>query len=358
MAVTLFKYAINGVDTLHDLRSMTLTEMEALFVNEFNEKRFRATQVYEWINKRQAASLCEMTNIPSGLRAGLALVCNISTGEIKEKYPSGDESAIKYLFELEKDTIIEGVAMKYSYGWSVCVSSQAGCRMGCVFCASAGGGLSRNLTAGEICHMVYMMQKDIGERVSRIVVMGSGEPFDNYDNLLGFLKIITSRQGLCVGARHITVSTCGLADKIRMFGDEGLQVNLAVSLHAPDDGLRKTLLPVARKYEINELFAACAEYSAKTGRRVTYEYALIEGVNDSVSSASSLARRLRNTLSHVNLIPLNQIPGVVYKPSAKKAIEAFAQTLMRSGIETTVRRSLGSDVSGACGQLRSKYIRK
>jgi len=340
---------------------MTLAEMEALFINEYQEKRFRAAQVYEWINKKQAGSFDEMTNISAALRSRLALSCNISTARIKEKRVSSDGLTTKYLFELEKDTIIEGVAMKYSYGWSVCVSTQAGCRMGCVFCASAdtgkkSSGLSRNLTAGEICAQVYEMQKDISGRVSRIVVMGSGEPFDNYENLLKFLRIIISKQSLNIGARHITVSTCGLTNKIREFADEGMQVNLAVSLHAADDELRKTLMPIARIYTLGELFIACAEYSAKTGRRVTYEYALIAGVNDSVSCAERLARRLKGTLSHVNLIPLNELPDGEYKRSSRKAVEAFTQTLMRCGIETTVRRGLGGDVNGACGQLRSEYI--
>ncbi|MCL2698696.1 MAG: 23S rRNA (adenine(2503)-C(2))-methyltransferase RlmN [Defluviitaleaceae bacterium] len=344
---------------MRDLRSMTLPEMEDVFVNEYNEKRFRAAQVYEWINKKHVTSFGEMTNVSAGLRSRLALDFHISSSRIKEKHISSDGFTTKYLFELEKDTIIECVAMKYSYGRSVCVSMQAGCRMGCVFCAStvfAGGGLSRDLTAGEISAQVYEIQKDIGERVSRVVVMGGGEPFDNYENLIRFLKIIISERGLNLGARHITVSTCGLADKIREFADEGTQVNLAVSLHAPDDGLRKTLLPIARKYELNELLSACVYYSEKTGRRVTYEYALIDGINDSADNAKTLGALLKGTLSHVNLIPLNEIPEGIYRASGKKTVEAFALSLTKQGIETTVRRGLGGDVNGACGQLRFNHI--
>ena len=341
---------------MRDLRSMTLVEMEALFLNEYNEKRFRAVQVYEWINKKQVSQFNEMTNISIALRSHIAQDCCISAVQIKEKYVSDDGFTTKYLFELEKDTIIESVSMKYSYGWSVCVSTQAGCRMGCAFCASTDRGLSRNLTAGEICAQVYEIQKDIGARVSRIVVMGSGEPFDNYENLLRFLKIITSEQGLQVGARHITVSTCGLADKIYMFANEGLQVKLAVSIHAASDELRRILMPVAQKYDLNELFTACTEYSSKTGRRVTYEYALIAGVNDFLSDAEMLAQRLKGTLSHVNLIPLNETPGRAYKRSDRKTVERFAKILTRYGIETTIRRGLGSDITGACGQLRAEYV--
>ena len=362
---------------MHDLRSMTLPEMESLFLNQYNEKRFRATQVFEWINRKLAVSFDEMTNISRGLRSRLSVAGDISIVKIKEKYISNDGLTTKYLFELGKDTIIESVAMKYFFGWSVCVSTQAGCRMGCVFCASSYGGLSRNLSAGEICAQVYEMQKDIGERISHIVVMGSGEPFDNYDNLLKFIKIITHERGLRIGARHITVSTCGLTDKIREFANEGLQVNLAISLHAADQQLRESLMPITKKNSLEELFSACRDYSIKTGRRITYEYALIAGINDSASCAVILAKKLKQgsletphggetalrapgnfAAPHVNLIPLNEIPGKAYKRSDRKTVEIFMKTLTRYGIETTLRRTLGDDVNGACGQLRSEYLRK
>lgn len=338
-----------------DLKSCTYKEVEAL-IRTIGEKTFRTKQVYEWLHKKLVNSFDEMTNISKDLRLKLDEFSYITPIETLEKNVSDEDSTIKYLFKLEKDTIIESVLMRYNYGNTVCVSTQAGCRMGCSFCASTLGGLDRNLKASEILSQIYEIQKDIGERISNIVLMGCGEPLDNYENVFTFINLINSKEGLDIGQRHITISTCGLTDKIEMLMAEKLQVTLAVSLHAPNDFIRSRLMPIAKSISIQELLKVCKQYAEKTGRRVSYEYAMISGVNDSFENATELGKKLRHSLCHVNLIPINEVKERNYKKSSKETTEQFADTLRSYGIETTIRRKLGSDINAACGQLRNSRI--
>ncbi len=338
-----------------DLRSLTFEEMEKLLVN-IEEKKFRGKQIFNWINKHLINTFDEMNNIPKSLKAKLDEIAYISTVEILEKKQSKIDETAKFLFNLNNNAVVEAVFMKYKHGNTVCISSQAGCRMGCTFCASTIGGVDRNLTAGEMALQVYEIQKNIGERISNIVIMGSGEPFDNFENLIGFINIINSKEGLEIGQRHITVSTCGLVPMIYEFTQLKLQVNLAISLHAPTDELRQTMMPIAKKYDIKELIKACKFYSDTTKRRITYEYALIKGVNDSHKYANELGRLLRHTLCHVNLIPINNVDEYNYIKSDKNTIVEFGEILKSLGVEATIRRELGADINAACGQLRKKHI--
>lgn len=340
-----------------DISSMTLAEMEKMLIN-IGEKPFRAKQIYTWLNKDLVTNFGSMTNLSKPLRQKLDNICFISQVSIEEKFVSKQDETSKYLLKIDKNTIIESVLMKYSYGHSVCISSQAGCKMGCKFCASTADGFERNLTTGEILAQVYQIQKDSQRRVSNIVIMGVGEPLDNYNNIINFIKIINSKEGLAIGQRHITVSTCGIVDKIYDLAKEDLQVTLAVSLHAPNDNIRKEIMPVANAYSISDTLKACKYYSEKTGRRITYEYAVIKGVNDSVDNAKELANKLKGTLSHVNLIPLNPIKEVSYLNSDKISIENFTKELEKLGIYSTIRRRLGSDINAACGQLRRSYKKR
>lgn len=337
-----------------DLRSMYLEEIEKA-LSDMGEKAFRAKQIFNWLHKKQVTRIDEMTNISVNLRERLSAEYSFSQLEIVERLVSKNDGTIKYLFDLGNNTIIESVFMKYSYGNAVCISSQAGCRMGCSFCASTVDGLERNLLAGEMLSQIYEIQRDTGERISNIVIMGSGEPLDNYDNLIRFLTIINSKEGAEIGHRHITVSTCGLVEKIYELADLRLQINLAVSLHAPNDEIRQKTMPVAKKYTMDKLLSAVKYYGDTTKRRVTYEYALISGVNDSNENASELAGRLKGTLCHVNLIPVNDVKENNYIRSTEETIKRFAGILQGCGIETTVRRRLGSDINAACGQLRKRY---
>lgn len=338
-----------------DICSLTLPELEVLLTAQ-GEKSYRALQLYQWIHKKLAADFSEMTDLSKLTRAKLAETCTLTAVKMRKKISAARGDTAKYLFELENNTIIESVLMKYSYGNAVCVSSQAGCAMGCVFCASGADGLDRSLTAGEMCAQVYEIQKDAG-RISNIVIMGSGEPLANFDNTIRFIRIINSPEGLGLGQRHITLSTCGLPEKIRELAGYRFQLTLAVSLHAPNDGIRQRLMPVARRYPMDQLLAACGDYSRETGRRVTYEYALMSGINDSRKDAAELSKRLKNTMSHVNLIPVNDVANSSLRRSGKERIEAFANVLLSKGIETTIRRELGSDINAACGQLRGIKIK-
>lgn len=337
-----------------DLRSMYLEELENL-LTDMGEKPFRAKQIFGWLHKKQASNIDEMTDISVKLREKLKAQYTLSQLKIVEKLVSKNDGTIKYLFDLGNNTIIESVLMKYSYGNAVCISSQAGCRMGCSFCASTVDGLERNLLAGEMLSQIYEIQRDTGERISNIVIMGSGEPLDNYDNLIRFLTLINHKLGAEIGHRHITVSTCGLVEKIYELADLKLQINLAVSLHAPNDEIRQKTMPVAKKYTMDKLLSAAKYYGDTTKRRVTYEYALISGVNDSNENASELAQRLKGSLCHVNLIPVNDVKENNYIRSNEETIKRFAGILQSCGIETTVRRRLGSDINAACGQLRKRY---
>ncbi len=337
-----------------DIRSLTLEALTDELLT-MGEKPFRAKQIFEWLHCKMADSFDEMTNISKPLRESLKERYCISCLKIVEKLVSKEDNTIKYLFDIGDNTIIESVFMSYSYGNAVCVSSQAGCRMGCSFCASTVDGLERNLLAGEIAGQIYQIQKDTGKRVSNIVIMGSGEPLDNYENVLDFLSIINNEKGLGIGMRHITLSTCGLVDKIYDLMELRLQITLAISLHAPNDEIRQKIMPVAKKYSIDEVIKAAKKYADVTKRRVTYEYSLIKGVNDSRENAEELASRLHGSMCHVNLIPVNDVKENNYIRSSEDSIKGFASVLEANSIEVTVRRRLGSDINAACGQLRKRY---
>ena len=335
-----------------DIRALTKEQLKEEMAR-IGEKPFRAGQIFDWLHIKQVKSFDEMTSLSKALREKLKAEYTLSNIKIAEKLISRQDNTRKYLFDLGNNIIIESVLMKYSYGNAVCISSQAGCRMGCKFCASTVDGLERSLTAGEMAMQIYEIQRDIGERVGNVVIMGSGEPLDNYDQLIAFLTIIG--EGIGIGQRHITVSTCGLADQIDRLAQLKLQITLAISLHAPNDDIRKKTMPVANKYSIDRVISAAKNYADITGRRVTYEYALIKGVNDSTENARELAQRLRGSLCHVNLIPVNDVKENDFVRSGENTIKSFAEELTKNGIETTVRRRLGSDINAACGQLRKHY---
>ncbi len=337
-----------------DLRSLTLPKLEAELAN-MGEKSFRAKQIFSWLHQKQVTSFDEMTNLSKALREKLKENYIIKNIKIVEKLVSKEDNTSKYLFDIGDDIVIESVLMRYSYGNAVCISSQAGCRMGCTFCASTVDGLERNLLAGEMAAQIYEIQRDIGERVSNVVIMGSGEPLDNYDNVMDFLEIIHSKEGNNLSHRHITLSTCGLVDKIYDLAKENLQITLAISLHAPNNEIRQNTMPVARRYDIDSLIKAAKDYADTTKRRVTFEYALIKGVNDSKDCARELASRLKGIMCHINLIPVNDVKENNYIRSTEENINSFASLLRELGIETTVRRKLGSDINAACGQLRKSY---
>lgn len=339
---------------MKDIRSMTLEELTEE-LKSIGEKPFRAKQIFNWLHKKYVASIEDMTNISKDLRHKLSENYSISKLNIVEKLVSKEDGTCKYLFDLGDNIYIESVLMRYEYGNAVCISSQAGCRMGCKFCASTVDGLDRSLRAGEMAEQIYEIQRDIGERVNNIVIMGSGEPLDNYDNLIKFINIINSKEGLEIGQRHITVSTCGLVDKIYDLANEKLQITLAISLHAPNDEIRQKTMPIAKVYSIDRLIKAATDYANATKRRVTYEYALISGVNDSKEAALELASRLKGSLCHINLIPVNDVKENDFIRSSEKNIKNFAELLKSKGIETTIRRRLGSDINAACGQLRKSY---
>ena len=341
---------------MRDLKSLNLNEIKKELAL-INEKPFRAKQIFSWIHQKNVKSLDEMTNLSLDLRNKLKEKFEFNNIELVQRLTSQKDGTRKYLFRLFDDVIIESVLMKYSYGNSVCISSQAGCRMGCTFCASTIGGLERNLTAYEMAAQIYEIEKDCGQRISSVVIMGCGEPFDNYDNFLRFIELINSPDGYNLGQRHITVSTCGIVPKIYELADLKLQITLAISLHAPNNNLRKDIMPVAKSYGFDELLKAAKYYGDTTKRRVTFEYALISGVNDSTEHAKELARSLKGMLSHVNLIPVNSVKENAYKEGTREEINSFADILMAEGIEATVRRTLGSDVDAACGQLRRKYMK-
>lgn len=335
-----------------DIRSLTKEQLKCE-MERIGEKPFRAAQIFEWLHIKQVKDFDEMTSLSKTLREKLRDEYSLSNIKIAKKFISRQDNTRKYLFDLGNNIIIESVLMKYSYGNAVCISSQAGCRMGCKFCASTVDGLERSLTAGEMAMQIYEIQRDIGERISNVVIMGSGEPLDNYDQLTAFLTIIG--EGIGIGQRHITVSTCGLADRIEQLAQLKLQITLAISLHAPNDDIRKKTMPIANKYSIDRVIDAAKYYAQTTGRRVTYEYALIKGLNDSTENARELAKRLRGSLCHVNLIPVNDVRENNFVKSGEGTIKAFAEELTKNGIETTVRRRLGSDINAACGQLRKHY---
>lgn len=336
---------------------MDSAELEQ-FIIEMGEPGFRAKQLFEWIHGKHAADFAEMTNLPKTLREKLESRAKLPRTEVVRKLVSQKDGTRKYLFALENGSVIESVLMKYEYGNTVCISTQAGCRMGCQFCASTLDGVERSLAAGEMLSQVYEIQKDCGERVSGVVLMGSGEPLDNYENVLKFLRLINDRKGQNMGQRHITLSTCGLIDKIYELAEENLQITLAVSLHAPNDGIRNSIMPISRANPMDTLLSACRAYAEKTKRRITFEYAMMQGVNDSDACARELAGRLRHMLCHVNLIPVNDVKERAFVKSSDERVRRFAAILQDNSVETTVRRRLGSDIDAACGQLRRGYLKK
>lgn len=338
-----------------DLRSIKYEDMVSL-ITSLNEKKFRADQIYDWLHTKCVDSYDEMKNVPSSLKNKLAGEYEIYTVKVVEVLKSKFDGTRKYLFSLSDGNIIESVFMKYEHGNSVCVSSQVGCSMGCRFCASTIDGMVRNLTAGEILGQIYGIMLETGERISNVVVMGSGEPLDNYDNLIDFIRILTSEKGLNISQRNITVSTCGLVDKIYELAKLKLQITLAISLHAATDEKRQELMPIARKYSLSELIKACRHYFDETGRRISFEYALVKGENDSDSDADTLAKLIGSLNCHVNLIPVNPIKERDFRQSDKSAVQAFRNRLEQNHVTATVRRTLGADINGACGQLRKAHL--
>lgn len=322
-------------------------------VRSFGQKEFRARQIFGWLSKG-VESFDDMSNIPAALRAKLEEEYYIGLPKVIVEQQSKTDGTRKCLFEFADGARVESVFMKYSYGNSICISSQVGCRMGCSFCASTMSGLERNLTAGEMLGQILKMRNITGEDIGHVVVMGMGEPFDNYDNLAEFIRLVNNPLGYGLGMRNITVSTCGIVPMIERFGRDFPQVNLAVSLHASNEERRKQLMPVARAYGYDELISACISYAEKTGRRVTFEYSMIDGVNDSVQTANELASHLKGWQTHVNLIPLNKVEGRSYNAAVNSNIMQFKKTLENAGIAVTVRRTLGADIDAACGQLRNR----
>lgn len=334
-----------------DIKSMALSELEQELA-ALGEPRFRAKQIYEWMHGKRAACFSEMTNLPKALRERLSEQYEYTKVTVVEELTSAMDGTKKFLFGLSDGNVVESVWMRYQHGCSVCISSQVGCRMGCMFCASTLGGLVRNLTASEMLEQVYQIGRMTGERVSHVVVMGTGEPLDNYDALLRFLAIISDENGLNISQRNITVSTCGLVEQIRRLAGEKLQITLALSLHAPDQEKRERLMPVAGRYDIRDVVKVCGDYFACTGRRITFEYALIGGVNDTPKDAQALAALVSGMNCHVNLIPVNPVKERSWVRSKPEVIAAFKDSLEKSGIPVTLRREMGKDINGACGQLR------
>ena len=337
-----------------DICSMYPGELEAELI-AMGEAPYRAGQIFEWLHAKNAASFDEMTNISKSLRARLDDEYYIAVPEPVQVLDSKIDGTKKFLFRLYDGNVIESVRMEYKYGSSLCISSQAGCRMGCKFCASTIGGLERSLNPSEMLWQVYRVQALTGGRISHVVVMGSGEPMDNYDSFVRFVRLITDRKGSDLSVRSITVSTCGIPDRIRQLADEGLGITLALSLHAPSDEIRRKIMPIAYRYPLSEVLAACDYYFEKTGRRVSYEYSLIRGVNDSPEDARALAALIAKRPVHVNLIPINPVKERDFSRPGGERTAVFKNTLEKNGINATIRREMGQDINGACGQLRRSY---
>ncbi len=337
-----------------DIKSLSLSELTGL-VEEMGEKAFRAKQLYQWIHEKHVDSFAEMSNISKKFIEQLQEKTYLTTLKKEEVQISKLDGTRKYLFLLEDGNVIESVLMRYKHGNSVCISSQVGCRMGCRFCASTLDGLVRGLTPGEMLDQIYQIGKDIGERISNVVVMGTGEPLDNYDNLLKFIQMLTDEYGINISQRNLTVSTCGIVPRMKELADEKLSITLALSLHASNQMKRLGLMPVANKYDIYEVIDACKYYFHQTGRRITFEYSLVGGVNDTDEDAKELSQLIRGINCHVNLIPVNPIKERAYVQSNAEVIEAFKNKLEQCGINVTVRREMGRDIDGACGQLRKRY---
>lgn len=338
-----------------DIRAYGYEELQKEMAT-IGEKAFRAKQIYEWLHVKLVDHFDEMTNLSKALREKLEENYEILPVVMLERQISQIDGTNKFLFRLYDGNVVESVLMKYKHGNSICVSTQVGCRMGCKFCASTIGGRIRDLSSGEILAQIMVAQRYLGERISNVVLMGSGEPLDNFDNVIKFLKLVNAEYGLNIGQRHITLSTCGIVPKIIELADLNLSITLAISLHAFSDEKRRVIMPIANKYTIAEILDACKYYMNKTGRRITYEYSLVSGVNDSKEDARSLSRLLKDMNGHVNLIPVNEIKENTLKRPSKKTIEDFEGILKAHGIEATVRREMGSDINAACGQLRRSYL--
>lgn len=340
-------------ETKCDLKSMSIDELKD-WVQGVGQPAFRAKQIYQWFHVKLAGSTEKMTNLPKSLRE-LMDEQKIYGVNVVTRLESKEDGTNKFLFRLHDGNVIESVLMRYKHGNSVCISSQVGCRMGCRFCASTIGGLVRNLTASEMLSQIYEIQKISGERVSNVVVMGTGEPLDNFDNLVRFIKMLTDENGLNISQRNITVSSCGLVPEIKRLAELDLAITFALSLHAPNDADRRELMPIANRYSIEEVLDACRYYFDKTGRRITFEYSLVKGQNDSPEKARELASLIKGMNCHVNLIPVNPIKERSYERADNTSIENFKKVLESRQITVTVRRSMGRDIDAACGQLRRKY---
>ncbi len=333
---------------------MTLDELTD-FVTENGFPKFRAKQIYDWLYKN-VTDFDDMRNISADLKTFLKSSCYISVANIEKKLVSRYDKTVKYLFSFNDGECVESVVMSYKHGYSICISTQVGCKMGCTFCATGKSGFSRSLVPSEMLGQIEAAQRDLNIRISNIVLMGMGEPLDNFDNVVKFLRLVSSDNGLNIGMRHITLSTCGIVPKIYELAKLHFGITLSVSLHAPNDEIRQRTMPIARKYSIEELLKACSDYFKTTGRRVTFEYSMISGVNDSDENARELAKRLEGTQSHVNLIPVNTVEGTGYLKSNIKRQQAFIKILAAKNIGATVRRTLGSDINASCGQLKRKHI--
>lgn len=336
-----------------DIKSMTEEEIAAL-ITELGLPKFRASQIFKWL-RQGAESFSDMTNLPKSLRDALEEKCYIATVEIVRRLESKIDGTVKYLYKLFDGECIESVFMKYEHGYTVCISTQVGCRMGCSFCASGLNGLWRSLTASEMLAQVSMAAKDNGVRISNVVMMGMGEPLDNFDNSVRFLQLVSNENGLGIGLRHISLSTSGVVNGIKKLKEYNFPITLSISLHAPNDRIRSSIMPVNKRWNIDELLSACRDYQSVTTRRISFEYALIEGVNDTEKCADELARRLKGIMCHVNLIPANPVKENSFKKPDKNKIYDFQKQLVSRGVNATVRRTLGADIEASCGQLRRSF---
>ena len=340
-----------------DCKSMLPEELKVL-AEQLGEKPFRAAQLFGWMHEKNVRSYDEMTNLPASFRKKLETKYPLTVLDCVEMQVSKLDGTRKFLFRLEDGNVVESVWMEYHHGNSICISTQVGCKMGCRFCASTLGGWVRDLKPSEMLEQIYQIQRIMNDRVSNIVLMGTGEPMDNYDAVVRFIRLVSHEKGLNISQRNITVSTCGIVPRIRQFADEGLNVTLALSLHAPNDEKRRELMPIANRYSLEEVLAACRYYFDRTGRRLTFEYSLVGGKNDSEEDARQLAGLLKGLNCHVNLIPVNPIKERNYVQSGQKVIEAFKNKLEKYKINVTIRREMGRDIDGACGQLRKSYMDK
>ena len=347
---------------MFNLYNFKIEKLEELLVNEYFQKKYRAIQLFKWIYEKRVTNFDEMSDISAAFRDVLKKDFNLNKPSIFKKQISSD-GTIKLLLQMEDGALVETVLMRYNYGNVACVSSEVGCNMGCAFCASGFLKKKRNLETSEMIGQVLVLddllkEEDVNKRVTHIVVMGTGEPFDNYDNVLDFIHILNHPYGFAIGARHITVSTCGLVEGIRKYAKEGLQINLAISLHAPNDEIRNKIMPISKQYPMDELMSAVKYYEKEAGRRVTFEYILLKGLNDSQENAKELARLIKGTLAYVNLIPYNPIKELVYQRSDEKSVHNFLDTLTKCGVTATIRKEFGTDIDAACGQLRAKNEKK